>query len=429
MSGLGPSADIAAVSENKQEAYEGAISAFQRMQITGRVQARTLMPLGIGVQDFKKLDRFKGKSSKQINEALAKEAEVNQGELFQLIMSRAGEKKIGTRSADNVDLLSTKMEKLSELPERFFKKLANTQAVGTLAHALDGVLEKLDPESPSGKALFGALEGAFTGAAEIVDSIDFAKWGDVLANDVVPFMKEMVADAKAVLAAVGKTVEFLSEIPGIKQVGNAIGNRMADRAGLSNVPITDRMKGFDYEAAKARLHAMKAAAPGGGTGQGVGAATGATVKAWHGAMQMVGSAAGDGLAEGLDDGRKAAGDAATRVAGEAPKAARKVLKVQSPSVVFEDIGAMAAAGYTKGLRGGAGDVEDAVRTTLRVGGPAAGAGGARGGGVTIQLNTTIHAGGGTGRSQGKELAEGYNEQMVAQLISALERAGLRGGAG
>lgn len=203
------SADIAAVSENKDEAYQGAIEAFERIQQTGRVSSRMLRPLGIGVEDFKKLDRFKGMSSKAVNDALAKETNVNQGELFQLIMSRAGEKKIGTRSADNMDLLSTKMEKLQELPERFFKRLGDTKAVGQLAHALDGVLTKLDPDSPAGQKIFGALEKAFSTIAGVVDSIDFDEVANVLKDDVIPAFSSMIGMVKPFLEFVEREIRGL----------------------------------------------------------------------------------------------------------------------------------------------------------------------------------------------------------------------------
>ena len=199
-------ADVAAGSEDKQGAYEEAISAFERIQQTGRVNARMLRPLGIGVEDFKKMPEFKGMTNQKVNEALGKK-NVDENELFQLIMAHAGEKKIGSRSADNIDLLQTKMEKLQELPERFFKKLGDTKAVGMLATALDGVLTKLDPNSPTGAKIFGALEHAMETVAETVAGIDFDSIGETIKTDVIPAIETMISLIKPTMEMIATTIK------------------------------------------------------------------------------------------------------------------------------------------------------------------------------------------------------------------------------
>jgi hypothetical protein len=423
--------DVAAGSVDKDAAYQEAISAFERIHQTGKVNARMLRPLGIGVEDFKKLPQFKGMSNQKVNAALATK-NVDENELFQLIMAHAGETKVGQRSADNVNLLSTKMAKLEELPELFYKKLGDTKAVGELSRALDGALTKLDPDSPDGAKIFGGLESAFSAVADAVGTIDFgavAEGAATLAADLPPavaLIKEMGADAKVAAHYLSDAFDVWEKYTPAgmltSAVGKSIAERMAKREGLVAPKATERMMGFDYTAAKALLHA---------NGGAHAAAEGPVYEApgldsLNANVYGTGKAIPEGLAAGVRAKADVATDAVGALADHMVETVKRKHKTHSPSEVFSDIGAMDIAGYVGGVRGGRSDVAGAMSSTFEVphGGSRAAAGG-----VNVTLHTTVNVDGGKdGGAQGKKAANAYNEEMRAQILAVLEQA-LAGGGG
>jgi hypothetical protein len=418
---LKAAADIAAVSKNKNEAFSSTIEAFSRLQRTGVVSNRTLAPLGIGVKDFKTLDSMKGLSDKAIAKRM-EEGKIDRSDLFKLIMSRAHETSIGEKAAGNADLLGTKMEKLQELPERFFKKLGDTKAIKTLSTAIDGVLQKLDPDSPTGKKISGFLETAFEGAASLaetigsaIDNIDFESVADTIKNDVVPALKTMIGWIKPV---VDEVQGILSGLHSVYDLLHSKGEfaKYNDR----NLRSEDPTAGL----ARVREAAGKSAAKSVTVGDGA--------KAWHGAFHIVGAAGGDGLAEGLDKKRPKVKEHGAAMAAEAPAGAKETLQVESPSVVFEDIGAMTAAGFIQGIEAGSGDVERAVSRAFDVRPPAGGRGGggssAGSPSMVIQQVVINVDGGKDGGEQGRRAADAFDARVRALWISMLEQAKLEAGA-
>jgi len=405
-------ADVAAVSADKDEAYQTALAAFSRIQIMGRVQARSLMPLGVGVNDLRTIDRYKHMNVTQLNSVLEK-GSFNQNDLFKLIMARAHETKLGQRSADNVDLLGTKLQKLQELPERFFKKLADTKAVGTLSNALDGILTKLDPESPTGKRIFGALEGAFEKVSDLVGGIDFGS----IAEDLSKGLDLVVPALKTVSSMVGAIWDtFKGWVSAIERITELIPGGAIN---AKSVPLSAQEKALDVKYAHQRevLRQMRAAKAGG-------ASTGdAGVNSLNAASFDVGKQVGAGMTAGIKASTAAAGDAAVGLARHVHGSAKKELGVKSPSTVFEDIGEMSAAGFIRGMDGAAGGIGNSIERALRV---PAGAAPAGGGSRTVQLTLApvIHVSGGKdGAEQGKRAADAFTRSVDrATLISLLEQA-------
>jgi hypothetical protein len=392
-------ADIAAVSKNKDEAFQSTIEAFARLQRTGVVSNRTLAPLGLGVKDFKQLDSMKKRME---------EGKVDKGDLFNLIMSRTNEKAIGERAANNADLLGNKLAKLSELPERFYKKLADTSAIKTLTTALDGVLTKLDPDSPTGRKISGFLEGAFTEVADAVKEIDFDAVADTLTDDVLPALKTVVSWIKPFVDGVERILRGFHEMHDIA---------------FGPTPKNKALDDFDKKQKAAEEAARREEEP---TFLEKGKDVGGGAKAWHGKFHTVGEASGKGMAEGIADGSPKAETATEGMADRVDKKARKRLGVQSPSVVFEDIGAMTAAGFVQGVEGGHGDVDRSVEKMFDFGGRGGAVGGARGD-INITLETHINLAHGDGTEQGARAADAFNMKVQAQMISALEQAAIEAG--
>lgn len=415
-------ADISAGSEDRAGTYQEAVGAFARMQATGRVQARTLMPLGIGIEDFKKMPEFKGMSNQKVNAALAKK-NVNQNELFQLIMAHSGETKIGTRSADNVDLLATKMSKLEELPERFFKKLGDTKAVGELAKAIDGILSKFDPDSPDGVKIFDAIEGLTTKFADALGKINLDDVADSIQDDVIPAVEDLVDAIKPMVELFERMFRGAHKLHDLVMGPAALHD---DTTPLAKQEEEFRARTFEHQYNKA------------GTSTGVGTLTGQKIQIHHSKMHFEkglddafasGKAIDDGLADGVEANADVATEAVGTVADHMVETVKRKHKTHSPSEVFADIGAMDIAGYVGGVRGGRGEVAGAMSSTFEVptGGARTAAGGGVGG-VNVTLQTTIHIDGGRdGAAQGRKAANAYNEEMRAQVLSVLEQALASGG--
>lgn len=117
---------------------------------------------------------------------------------------------------------------------------------------------------------------------------------------------------------------------------------------------------------------------------------------WSGQMYDTGIQAAEGLLRGLQSQQSVLEQAVTKLGAQLVASIRKSLGIKSPSRVFADeVGAHIPTGIAKGIRDGAGHVEDALATVVPIR-----AGGARGvststaaaGGGTVILNVTINAG-------------------------------------
>lgn len=389
-------ADIAAVSVNKSEAFAATISAFERINRTGVVSNRALAPLGIGVKDFKGLDSMKGLSDKQIKKRM-EEGKVDKNDLFRLIMSRTGEKGIGEKAAGNADLLTTKLSKLTELPERFFKKLGEGKGVTVLSGAIDRMLEKLDPDGPTGKRILGGLESVFESAAAAVDSIDFDELGDVISEDVIPAIKAMTGMLQPTLEAVERIVRGFARIHDFM----ADAQSPVDR---SKVDPADVFRAGDTGAGR---HALQAALK-------------------HG------RAIGDGLAAGINSGSAAAQGAAESMADKVVEVPKKKLKIKSPSVVFEDIGAMTAAGFVAGIDRATPDVDRAIQSAFSMKGSQIQGGGRGGmmGGIVMTFGDLYFnvPNGGQPEENGRRMANAFKKEIRSELFSLLEQMQIEAGA-
>ena len=433
-------ADIAAVSEDKHGAFNEAVSAFARLQRTGKVSNRTLAPLGLGEKDFKALPEYAKLSSKQLKKKM-ETGSVTSEDLQRLIMAHTGEKAIGEKGADNADLLETKLEKLSELPERFYKKLADTTAVKKLTGELDGILSKLDPGSPTGKKISTFLTGVFEEAAhlagqlgEAIDGIDWDEMADTIKTDVMPVLREMVALLGPAMHMVDVTIKGLHE--GARLLNDPLG------------VARDVATGKITKSAHQQL-AEKGTLPSTQEHGLAGDLTGATLLDkytpigylrdtvlnpdwWSTKAQAIPDGVAAGIKEGTPEVEAAASDmgAASDAAFRSPDG----IHAQSPSKKFRRSGRDVIDGYTLGLTEGADRIGDAMDSTATNGfdvgrGRDSTAGSSLGMSVTIaegaiQINVAGHGDSG-------EIARAVEERLQKSagpiFIDWLERA--KAGAG
>lgn len=379
---LKASADIAAVSANKDEAMDSAVGAFARLQRVGKINARMLAPLSLGVADFKKLDRFKGMDNKAIEKQM-EEGHVSRDELIKLIMSKTHETKLGQRAADNSDLLGTKIEKLGELPDRYFKRLAKSDGMKTLTDSFEKLLTKLDPESATGKRISAFLDTLFTGAASIVstivdevDKIDFESIGATITNDVVPALKTMTSWIKPIVEEIQKVLSGLHDVHDLF-TGKGMFNKYNER----NLYSGDTAAGIN------RIRGL----------------AGKDNPNWMQAGADKGKALGAGVEAGAKDR----------------------LQIHSPSKVFADLGRMSAAGFLEGID--VGGIDQAVERMYPTPATATARRGAAAGGpgITVQLHFHIGAGAPAGSQEmAEQIATSIKEILPGALENALEKVSI-----
>lgn len=396
--------------------YQEALSAFQRMHAQGHLDARSAMRLGLGVQDFAQLPQFQGQSKKAIAKALQDgNGKVSENDILNMIVSHTGEKAIGERAADASQLLLNRMTNLKELPEQFYEKLGRTDATKRLSSAIGDILEKLDPDSPTGKRIFGTLENVFNELTDMVEGVDWDSVGESIVDAldmVVPALKTVESIAEAawdVFKGWVSAFDAISEIfPGGKIDAKTVPKTKAEDA------LDDK-----YEIQKAQLRAMRKG--------------GKAAFDIHDAAQELGAASADGFAAGMDKAssvnvERAAGDMADR----AEQTPRRKLKIRSPSRVMEDIGEMVGEGFALGLEGVGPRVEDAVDTTFRIPAArfigattAAGPAGAR---LSIgEINITVQ-GGQTNADTAGAVRDELLRTVLPMFVDALEGGQVQDGA-
>lgn len=379
--------DLAAVADPAQRegVYQEALSAFARVHARGKIDTRSAMRLGIGVEDFATLPQFKGQNRKQISKALQGDtAHVSENDLLNLIMHRTGEKAIGERAADASQLLLTRMAKLSELPERFYKRLSETGAVAKLSESIGGILEKLDPDSPNGKKIFGALEATFNTIAETVHEIDFDQVASTITDDVLPALKLMASMIGPIVGAVERIAHGFGQAAmlfggpaatmGVAAAGTTSKQRndmkAAAAAAISGKTESQLQEmgvfGRAWQGVKGALHTS------------VGMATGGSYVPFReefaaAARDRAGKAIGDGFADGINASMPQAAASVMSLGEGAHDALMSSIDAHSPSRMTEEVGGHFGEGFAQGIEGSSGRIEDAMDSTMRI--PAAALGG------------------------------------------------------
>jgi hypothetical protein len=412
--------DLAAVSapDQRQGVYQESLDAFARLHAKGRLDARSAMRLGIGVEDLKTLPGFGGLTNAKVFEK-AEKSNLDENTLMSLIMRHTGEKAIGEKAADASQLLLTKFTKLSELPELFYKRLGETGATKKLASEVDVILEKLDPESPIGRRIFGALESAFESITNAVGEIDFESLADTITDDVIPAIRDMIALIGPALHAVETTVHGLG-IAAHFISGRKTGQEQAaaENAYQKNALVSsDAAAGFWSKAWASVKTPFLAADAGMEKPHGESTALPYGLPARY---YEAGKAAATGYAKGIESGTSDVAMSSADMGEASHSSLMESIDAHSPSRKFAKAGGFAAEGYALGIEGGGGRIDDAMDSTFSIPtgagyNPAtsiAGVGlGARGPQLTIG-GITINVQGGTTNA---ETAGAVRDELVRSL--------------
>jgi hypothetical protein len=403
--------DIAALSPDRIGGLQDAVSALARLARTGTVNNRTLAGLGIGEKDFAKLDSFKGKSRKEISKMMT-DGKVTEAEVYKLITLKTG-MALGGAAAAMGDTLQASLLHLKSLPEQYFQKFAHSPALEIMKDKLAEVLAVLDPDSPRGARIFSAMEGAVLKIVNMIAGIDFAGWADTVENKLIPGLQGAWETIKAIGIVLEPVIDALKIAAGLIHDLTPLGY-IWDKA-----KETGQIENRNAEL----LRKINRVAPVNPTGDD-------ESPAWLKKTVKLGKDAAAGAARGISADRSV--QAASRNLGQDGMIdpLKQVLKIQSPSRVFQNIGAQAAAGMALGLSSGQGPVEQATMDIVQM--PASSGAGGRApvsvqvGGITIEVHV---GGGGDAHAAGDEIADRISEILPAKLAAALEKIAIEMGAG
>lgn len=418
---LAASLDIAAFSSDKEGGFSDALSSLERIRRTGHVDNRVLGGLGIGQDDFlKELSARTGKGTAVLKKEMAKGKVAAQDaleSLYSVIGKKTG-KELGGAGVEMGKTLSAHLTHIKDLPEQFFQKLANTAAFDQLNAAAERFMEKLDPESATGKKIFEGLEAGFKAISDAIDSIDI----DEVAGD----LKELASDIKPTIEVLRELADVIINIGrGIKVFGSTgfdvltlgLGRPIAKWSADQQVANTEH--GGLLNRLKDELNADKPWYDK------------FTPLGWlpsHQRPQKAGLAAAAGMSGGMDAGMSTVEDAASRMGDAASGALQSKLEIHSPSKVFERHGRMSGEGYADGVLGSSGQVDEAVSSTFAA--PTASRGGGGLGGTVSVSFGDIHVGAAAGANaheQAMAFAAELRTLAPSVLADAFEQVRLRDG--
>jgi tape measure domain-containing protein len=420
---------------------QGALDAMLKIRQTGSVNARTLTEFGVKAADvWGIVGKGFGVSAKQA-EKMAETGKIGSQNLIAAMQQAMAAKTGGVLGGGAVaaaDTMETKMRKLTELPDQFFKKMANTAAFDKIKAAIDRVLVALDPDGPNGAKINDFLVGTFETMASligaVIPTVEFlvdhfvglsialgvvavavgavgAAWATVTIvsgiTSLIALWPMLVAGASTAAAVFGALIlpviavgaALYSIYYAIEQITAAV----KELGGLSRV--WDDLKEFvagDGPAA---------------AGEGVNANSPAWKKAAFEAKRA-GRDAGLGFSNGLEEATSP--DAGAALGQSAATGLQDSLEIRSPSRVFAKLGAHTAQGFAEGVQGGSSMTQGALGSMATA--PRLGASG--GNSFSVEINVTL---GGQDKGEGETVARRLADLMPSMLEDAFTKLATESG--
>jgi hypothetical protein len=379
--------DLAAMSGDKVGGMSAAISALSRASLTGKLEGRTLMGLGIGVRQLQQLPEFSGKTEKQLTKVMT-EGNLTKNQVLRIIAGADG--MLGDSAVEAGNTLEAKLKNLRELPKMFFETFKDSAAFEKLKGLLDVVFDKFNPEGEQGQRLMATLGTVFDRLGSAIEKVDI----DQLSRRFGDFLDTGLRVIGGVYEAAGAFASFAS---------------WASRAYESVKPLVDVVRALANPLdAILRLRS-------GDFGE-------AGKEAFGAGANLV-----SGFAAGISSAVGSVKESIVGIGTSAIGSLKNALGIRSPSVVFRGLGQMTGAGFIQGLESSlsTSSLDAAMGGALAVEGPSTPrrlAGGVLGGPVSValELNVNVGAGGGDAREQGDIIAARVRDILPSALMSAFD---------
>jgi hypothetical protein len=378
---------------------QAALEALARIKLTGQVQSRSLLQLGLGIDDVAKA---LGTTAKQL-EGHRMDPNKLIGAVYDAIAAKE-HGLLGTAGLAGSSLFLANLHKLKAAPEQFFEGFAETKGFAKITDFLDKLVKMLDPSSPWGQKMMKALSDTFDAIFGNLDPEELMGAVTSAAEDMLAFVKQLPGWISKVELTWHDVVKVVREVWDVlKSIGHAIEYIIDLTAGPTLRYLNDVRK-------QQREGMREVDEVLGRYGKHMDFRTGEIL---------------DGLADGIKAGKDKLADTLEDTATEAGK---KGLKSHSPSLLFRGFGEDAAAGFAEGFARSTPMLADAINITS-----VAAAGGKAGGGAAIQNTThiTVNVDGGGENPDGlaQIVAERIDEVVAARLNSAFEQLAEEMGSG
>lgn len=175
---MAAAADAAALSPNKMAGAEEAISSLSRIQLTGKIDARSLRGLRLNIKDVvDDLGDALGMSPEAVKKGL-EEGAIPAAKAYDAVL-RALEKKTG-RALGEAGLaagktLDAKLTHLREFPQRIISAVANSPGIDKIEKAFDRVLDAFDPNGTKGEKMVEGLGRLMDTVGQFLEETDWAE--------------------------------------------------------------------------------------------------------------------------------------------------------------------------------------------------------------------------------------------------------------
>lgn len=399
--------DIAARRKQGIEGVNGALEAFQKIQLKGEVDKRALRALAINEQSyFTDLGGLLGVSAASA-EKLTKEHKVKNATLLSVALNQVAQREggeLGTATKEAAATLGGTLERLSHVKESAFVQLANSPGIKSIQSVMDNFIDIMsgpighdlvnqigDSFNSLVTAIFGDLSGKDglqkmeTGIGKLTDAArDFA--ADLRGD--IPAIKEDLKGLASVASGIADSFRaignFADDVKDVsKFIGGTVTNTLSDAADFFSGGATDEhsqgggflkgsiedIHGTDYSHGLGRDEAAGILAGHEGElgdRQSAWDADDATVIAEATAKLRakgiaVGGAYAEGFAIGLAQGQPAVAAASTALASTPGDVTCDVNQIHSPSALARGYGGDYTDGLAMGLDDGRGDVSAAAR--------------------------------------------------------------------
>lgn len=190
--------------------------AFEHIRLRGEVQERMLPSLGVDARAFYQSLGAQLKVSAETAKKMAGEGKVDPQRILNTIyqgIERAQGGNLGTGSQAYGKTFSAYQHRLEQLPDNYLKKMEESPAWDKLKEKMDGLLDRLSPDSENGKKIMAALFRAFDKIVDLVEKIftpeNIDRFADTLekivgfAGDLVEKLGPMMNFANRAMDAVG----------------------------------------------------------------------------------------------------------------------------------------------------------------------------------------------------------------------------------
>jgi hypothetical protein len=153
---------------------QSILEGFNHIMLKGGIQERRLPELGVNAKQFYGDLAKTLKTTTDTAKKLAEEGKINPQLLLNTIYKGVEQRqggKLGTGGIAYGKTMQARLAKIEDLPNQYFKAVAESPRWDELSDKFGSVLEQLDPDSPKGKRIVDSIMNAFGTLADVAERV------------------------------------------------------------------------------------------------------------------------------------------------------------------------------------------------------------------------------------------------------------------